>query len=921
MALSGSGSSAADPYLIKTAAELKELADQVNGGDPCAGEYFRLEADITLSGEWIPIGTEQNPFKGTFDGAGHTISGLSINNNAAEDGQGLFGYINTAKIQNLTVQGSVNVAGTKKIYVGGIVGYNKGGTVTNCRNEGTANVAGKRIYVGGIVGFNNGGIVTNCRNENTIKISDGNTGSSFVGGIVGQVYVGTVTNCRNQGKVMDTKQIACAGGIVGGNNNAEATTIENCWNESAVTGNNAGGIMGQAYSSTPTTIENCWNEGAVTGENAGGIVGYNQEKEIITNCGNQGEVMGDDAGEIVGYNNLYSGNTTMTNCYYLDTTANEDVGYGTVEGTAEVKTSTEFASGEVTWLLENGQEADEGDGAQNGQEADEGDGAQKTLVWGQQLGVDSFPRLACFMEEDEKAKETKRVLKVAFCNAANDGTYTEYGDKPYINKGTTVQDAGGVQVNSQGYPAAIYEAVWLDSAELTGTDYSGKVFRKDTPIEKDTNFYLFYKELFSSENTALTVSSGTAETKDLDECMKYAGSGSTAGNFTYEITAGNDTLKATVAGNKLTIPSAAASGRYELTIKATEKESLMKNRKDSVTSTGVESVTFTVNVSVESSDEERVAEAEEKLEGILEVLIATNDTTKEDIEKQIRDQLAEKGYGDVTVTVEITEREEATTEKEGKLKGNVTILKGSAIGQKKMWEATISKLTVTSSGVGPSVEPTEEPQETPTPDENTDDDQYQKIGLMSELKVTQKGKKIQVEWGKEADADGYFVYVQYCGKKFAKKATQTLRKSSTTEVEIAQVNGKKLKLKKNFKVYVAAYKTTSGKRIVIKKTMTGHIVGKKNYKYTNAKKVKVTENKITLEVGKTTAIKAKTVRVDKDKKLLPTGHGKKYRYKSIDDSIATVSKDGTITAVGKGTCSVYVFAQNGCAGEIKVTVK
>ena len=357
-------------------------------------------------------------------------------------------------------------------------------------------------------------------------------------------------------------------------------------------------------------------------------------------------------------------------------------------------------------------------------------------------------------------------------------------------------------------------------------------------------------------------------------------------------------------------------------------------------------------VYTELTDEDRVEGAEEKLEEILKGLTATNDTTKEDIEEQIHDKLAEAGYGDVTVTVEITEREEATTEKEGSLKGNATISKGDASGQRMLWEATIDKVTATPPDTSPSVEPTAtppdaspsaeptaEPQKTPgvtpsaaptvtpsamptaTPDGNADDDRYQKVGLIPELKVTPKGKKIQVEWGKAADADGYLVYVQYCGKKFAKKATKTIRNSSTTKVKIAKVGGKKLKLKKNFKVYVAAYKMMGGKQVVIKKTMTGHIVGKKNYKYTNAKKVKVTKSKISLRVGKIAKIKAKTVCVDKKKKLLPDGHGKKYRYRSMDDSIVTVSKSGKITAAGRGTCSVYVFAQNGCAKKIKVTAK
>ena len=225
----------------------------------------------------------------------------------------------------------------------------------------------------------------------------------------------------------------------------------------------------------------------------------------------------------------------------------------------------------------------------------------------------------------------------------------------------------------------------------------------------------------------------------------------------------------------------------------------------------------------------------------------------------------------------------------------------------------------------------EDPAETPddpssedpaeTPGENSGDDKDQKVGLIPKLKVTQKGKKLQVKWGNVAEADGYFVYVQYCGKDFAKKPTKIVKNASVTKVEIAKIDGKILKLKKSFKVYVAAYKIIDGERVVVRKTVCGHIAGKENNKYTNAKNVKVTKSKITLKVGETAKIEAKTVRVDMKKKLLLNGHCKKYRYKSVDNSIVKVSKSGKITAVEKGTCSIYVFAQNGRAQKIRITVK
>lgn len=109
--------------------------------------------------------------------------------------------------------------------------------------------------------------------------------------------------------------------------------------------------------------------------------------------------------------------------------------------------------------------------------------------------------------------------------------------------------------------------------------------------------------------------------------------------------------------------------------------------------------------------------------------------------------------------------------------------------------------------------------------------------------------------------------------------------------------------------------------MILGRTITGHIVGRKNTSYTNVKEVKVAKTKVKLHVGKSYTIKAKTVLVHKRKKQLTDDHAKEFRYASTDESVATVSKKGKITAKGKGTCSVYVYARNGYAKKIKVTVK
>ena len=100
-----------------------------------------------------------------------------------------------------------------------------------------------------------------------------------------------------------------------------------------------------------------------------------------------------------------------------------------------------------------------------------------------------------------------------------------------------------------------------------------------------------------------------------------------------------------------------------------------------------------------------------------------------------------------------------------------------------------------------------------------------------------------------------------------------------------------------------------------------HIVGSKNAKYTNVKKIKLYKSKYTLKANKTATIKAKIVLVDKKKKQLSDSHAPEFRYASGNTKVATVDKNGKITAVKKGTCYIYVYAKNGYAKKIKVTVK
>lgn len=196
------------------------------------------------------------------------------------------------------------------------------------------------------------------------------------------------------------------------------------------------------------------------------------------------------------------------------------------------------------------------------------------------------------------------------------------------------------------------------------------------------------------------------------------------------------------------------------------------------------------------------------------------------------------------------------------------------------------------------------------------------IKINAGLKVDQTGKTIKIRWGKVADADGYKIYVQYCGRKFTKGATKTVKGAKTTGTSIKKLNGKSLNLKKNFKVSVVAYKNADGKKVGIGKSISAHVVGVRNKKYTNAKSVKITSHTIIdVYIDQPYQIAAKTVLVSKKKKQLSDSHAKEFRYASSDESIATVSDSGLIKGRKPGKVTIWVYARNGYGKKISVTVK
>ena len=193
------------------------------------------------------------------------------------------------------------------------------------------------------------------------------------------------------------------------------------------------------------------------------------------------------------------------------------------------------------------------------------------------------------------------------------------------------------------------------------------------------------------------------------------------------------------------------------------------------------------------------------------------------------------------------------------------------------------------------------------------------LKISAGLKVTQSGKKLNVQWGAVAGAEEYRVYAQYSDKDFADPVA--VIKTGETKATITKVGGKKINKKKLYKVYVEAYKTINGKLTNVGYSITGYVAGAKNAKYTNIKKLTLkSKPSVTLSIGKVSTIKVKATLSKKKKKPMTKGVSK-FRYVSSNKNVAKVGTNGEITGVGEGTCTVYVYAPNGISKQITETVQ
>lgn len=163
--------------------------------------------------------------------------------------------------------------------------------------------------------------------------------------------------------------------------------------------------------------------------------------------------------------------------------------------------------------------------------------------------------------------------------------------------------------------------------------------------------------------------------------------------------------------------------------------------------------------------------------------------------------------------------------------------------------------------------------------------------------------------------------MQYCGKEFDARSLNQVISGKQTTITVKQINGKKLDTKKNYKLYIEAYQWRDGKKHILAKTMMFHVAGKDHAKYTNAKAVRAKKDAYTLKTGESVTLRAGLDLYDADKEPLPVGHARALRYKSSNDKVATVGKNGKVSAKGAGSCTIYVIAVNGRKAKIAVTVE
>ena len=366
------------PYIITKAEELAWFRNQVNGGKNkiCAKIADNVEVidlkdfchaeDVSQNLKelsWVPIGTANKPYQGTFDGNNKTITNLYIKTKTAQNNVGFFCMIMGATIQDLIFDNAkvenVSTTYTKALCTGILAGGSDAGTnppshIKGIKTTKNCTVIGQND-TGGIVGNACNINIENCENRSSVK------GESYVGGIAGNYYYKNIKRCTNYGTVETVKNNSQrTGGIIG---YANGTSIEDCANYGKLTSKGCyyGGIAGEMRGNS--SIQNVFSYGDMTYTYAPGIIiGYVDRTSTLTAKG------------IVAYNKEVLQNNSSENIKIVGTGSLtfED---GKVEAdVVKAFTLEQIKSGEVAYLLN-------------------GSTSEGELAWYQKLGTDAYPVL------------------------------------------------------------------------------------------------------------------------------------------------------------------------------------------------------------------------------------------------------------------------------------------------------------------------------------------------------------------------------------------------------------------------------------------------------------------------------------------------------------------------------------------------
>lgn len=567
----GSGS-AADPYQIENADQLMWFAAKVNSSTKKSTSSLcaKLTSDIDLTGrDWTPIGQAINTYSdyvaygGTFDGAGHSVSGLTINN--AKQYQALFGYVKGGTVQDLTVKGSVRTSATSSPYAAGIVSYGNPITIKNCINEVDVTASAKGYAAGVCAYVLNGSKLESCTNKGTVSGC-----GDYVGGVAGTVTgsTTTITGCFNNGTVTNTGKPSgyayCTGGIAGGI--ASGVKVERCGNTGDITSTlkRTGGIAGSAGG----TINACFNTGTITGiYGVGGIAGDTGASDTkITGCYNTGAVKGvsptvsfsdtntKGIGGIIGGVGGTSYKASVSGCYNMGAVSNTstltDITSGGIIGCSAAKTysgtSTEnLATAVSCWYLDTA--AEQGDGynknasgitARTAKQIADGD-----IGDGWVMGPDGHPILGW--------QDPNATYKVTFDLKPENARLVV---RDSSDKTVDPESDGSYKLKNGTYSYAVTADEYKTKTGSFNVAYSGQSISVSLDIQK-------YDYIFTTdpEDARLTVKSGDEVQKPLADGRTYqlAKKGNpysyTAEKFGYETRSGTLNVKGNASKDQKTV--------------------------------------------------------------------------------------------------------------------------------------------------------------------------------------------------------------------------------------------------------------------------------------------------------------------------------------------------------------------------------